>query len=93
MMITKQQDGIPDETELRSVAASSDDGNYNEKLSVTGGPKGLGLLVQECFGKPLDKSQQLSDWERRPLKPEQVYYAGITCSQGSYVCVLCGIIL
>ena len=93
MMITKQQDGIPDETELRSVVASSDDGNNKEKLSVTGGPKGLGLLVQECFGKPLDKSQQLSDWERRPLKPEQVYYAGITCSQGSYVCVLCGIIL
>ena len=93
MMITKQQDGIPDETELRSIAASSDDGNNNEKLSMTVGPKGLGLLVQQCFGKPLDKSQQLSDWERRPLKPEQVYYAGITCSQGGYVCILCGIIL
>ena len=93
MKITKQQDSIPDETELPSVPALSEDGDNNEELSVTGGPKGLGLLVQQCFGKPLDKSQQLSDWERRPLKPEQVYYAGITCSQGSYVCVLCGIIL
>ena len=37
---------------------------------------GLSLLVERCLGKPLDKSQQLSDWERRPLKQAQVRYAG-----------------
>ena len=37
---------------------------------------GLSFLVQKCLGKPLDKSQQFSDWERRPLLPEQVHYAG-----------------
>ena len=89
MMITKRQDSIPDDTELPSVPALSDDGDSNEEHSVTSsGPKGLRLLVQECFGKPLDKSQQLSDWERRPLKPEQMYYAGITCWQ--YMCMCIG---
>ena len=39
-------------------------------------PSGLSFLVQKCLGKPLDKSQQFSDWERRPLLPEQVHYAG-----------------
>ena len=38
--------------------------------------KGLSRLVQTCLGKPLDKSQQFSDWERRPLLPQQIYYAG-----------------
>ena len=73
MEAIKRVDSIPDDTELPSVSISNDD---NEEHSVTSGPRGLGLLVQECFGKPLDKSQQLSDWERRPLKPEQIYYAG-----------------
>ena len=39
---------------------------------------GLSLLVKQCFGRPLDKSQQLSDWERRPLRQAQVDYAGTT---------------
>ena len=38
--------------------------------------RGLSALVMKCFGKPLDKSQQLSDWERRPLRLDQVKYAG-----------------
>ena len=38
---------------------------------------GLSLLVEKCLGKPLDKSQQLSDWERRPLREKQIRYAGI----------------
>lgn len=75
MKVIKRVDSIPDETKLPSVPIS-DGGANNEEHSVTSGPRGLGLLVQECFSKPLDKSQQLSDWERRPLKPEQIYYAG-----------------
>ena len=39
-------------------------------------PSGLSLLVEQCLGRPLDKCQQLSDWERRPLREEQVRYAG-----------------
>nr|XP_020744187.1 exonuclease mut-7 homolog [Odocoileus virginianus texanus] len=39
------------------------------------GPRGLSLLVQQVLGKPLDKTQQLSNWDRRPLGEEQLAYA------------------
>lgn len=38
--------------------------------------RGLSHLVARYLGKPLDKSQQFSDWERRPLRVDQVKYAG-----------------
>ncbi|NXO22423.1 MUT7 Exonuclease, partial [Cisticola juncidis] len=37
--------------------------------------KGLSLLVQHVLGKPLDKREQLSNWEKRPLREEQILYA------------------
>ncbi|XP_062815191.1 exonuclease mut-7 homolog isoform X3 [Anolis carolinensis] len=37
--------------------------------------RGLSLLVQEVLGSPLDKAEQLSDWEKRPLREEQLLYA------------------
>jgi len=39
--------------------------------------KGLSDLVKLCLGRPLDKAQQMSDWERRPLRRQQLVYAGI----------------
>jgi len=37
--------------------------------------RGLSELVRLCFGKPLDKSLQISDWRKRPLKPAQLIYS------------------
>ncbi|KAG7264391.1 hypothetical protein CRUP_024996 [Coryphaenoides rupestris] len=37
--------------------------------------KGLSQLVQRVLGRPLDKKEQLSYWQRRPLHPNQLRYA------------------
>ncbi|KAF7241086.1 hypothetical protein EYD10_12475 [Varanus komodoensis] len=37
--------------------------------------KGLSLLVWDVLGKPLDKREQLSNWEKRPLREGQILYA------------------
>jgi ribonuclease D len=36
---------------------------------------GLAAVLGEHFGVTLDKSQQLSDWSKRPLTPQQLDYA------------------
>ncbi|XP_074250523.1 exonuclease mut-7 homolog isoform X3 [Saimiri boliviensis] len=40
-----------------------------------GGLRGLSLLVQQVLGTTLDKTQQLSNWDRRPLCEEKLIYA------------------
>ncbi|CAF3340624.1 unnamed protein product [Rotaria sp. Silwood1] len=37
--------------------------------------KGLSEFVRLCFGKSLNKSEQCSNWERRPLRNAQTLYA------------------
>lgn len=37
----------------------------------------LSNLVQLCIGKPLDKSNQFSNWENRPMRNEQILYAAL----------------
>ena len=45
--------------------------------------KGLGGLVKSLFDVGLDKTYQISDWSKRPLRPQQLVYAAID----AYVCV------
>lgn len=37
----------------------------------------LSNLVKLCFGKKLDKSNQFSNWQQRPLRREQIFYAAL----------------
>ena len=38
--------------------------------------RGLSHLVKQCLGKPLDTHQRVSNWEIRPLRQQQIDYAG-----------------
>lgn len=38
--------------------------------------KNLSKLVELCLGQKLDKSNQFSNWELRPLRESQIVYAG-----------------
>lgn len=49
----------------------------HEERGVRQQEKGLSLLVHHVLGKPLDKTEQLSNWEKRPLREEQILYAGL----------------
>ncbi|XP_023939139.2 exonuclease mut-7 homolog [Bicyclus anynana] len=44
--------------------------------SDTGG-NSLTSIVQACFGVPVEKSEQCSNWELRPLRQTQINYAAI----------------
>jgi len=49
----------------------------------SGQVKGLSGLTLSVMGKKLDKSQQISNWDRRPLRQEQMIYAALD----AYVCI------
>ncbi|XP_035420564.1 exonuclease mut-7 homolog isoform X8 [Cygnus atratus] len=58
----------------RKADILSPEQSYEDK-GIRQPEKGLSLLVQHVLGKPLDKTEQLSNWEKRPLREEQIIYA------------------
>ncbi|KAG4074788.1 hypothetical protein HA402_006427 [Bradysia odoriphaga] len=47
------------------------------ELSEETGGTSLNNLVQLCLGRKLDKSNQFSNWEKRPLRQDQLTYAAL----------------
>jgi len=41
--------------------------------------EGLSDFIFQCLGKTLSKDEQISDWERRPLRESQIIYAAADC--------------
>ncbi|NXI84212.1 MUT7 Exonuclease, partial [Rhipidura dahli] len=71
----KQMQGVVDLLAVdKQVDGRSPERSHDER-GVRQPEKGLSLLVQHVLGKPLDKTEQLSNWEKRPLREEQILYA------------------
>lgn len=70
-MFDKDQSDTDDNVTLGSGSRSAD-----EVKVIKQEERGLSDMVKQCLGKPLDKSQRVSDWERRPLRSKQIDYAG-----------------
>lgn len=45
----------------------------------------LSDLVKLCFGRPLNKTEQFSNWEKIPLRSDQIKYAGNYTDRFFYV--------
>lgn len=69
-----KQDGFLDLSSLWKSVQKVDKVKF--PYGVEGGG-GLSSLVNQCLGHPLDKSEQLSNWEKRPLRETQLVYAAL----------------
>lgn len=67
---------LDDDLEEGGDAKSGQGGADNFKFTKVE-ERGLSELVRQTLGKPLNKSEQMSDWERRPLRDPQVMYAAL----------------
>ncbi|NXY11624.1 MUT7 Exonuclease, partial [Pteruthius melanotis] len=71
----KQMQGVVDLLAVDKQVDGLSPEHSHEERGVRQPEKGLSLLVQHVLGKPLDKTEQLSNWEKRPLREEQILYA------------------
>jgi ribonuclease D len=51
--------------------------NKIEKENRNTNIRGLSRLVMNCFGKPLDKGECMSNWSNKPLRKAQMRYAAL----------------
>jgi ribonuclease D len=61
-------DTSSDDTHVHSTAAAA----HSSSTVSSSSSKGLGKLVEDALQCRLDKTMQRSDWQRRPLTPDQV---------------------
>ncbi|TMW62646.1 hypothetical protein Poli38472_005264 [Pythium oligandrum] len=75
--IKRLQWTFPEETCFKRLENIQDLSDLASTTAPDKNLRGLSALAMGILGVPLDKRQQTSDWERRPLTPEQIAYAAL----------------
>lgn len=76
-VIDKTVNLLPETTQSDEEDAGTEDNDSGVNIKFPQKePRGLSELVRQTLGKPLSKTEQMSDWERRPLREAQFIYAG-----------------
>uniref|UniRef100_A0A914X261 3'-5' exonuclease domain-containing protein n=1 Tax=Plectus sambesii TaxID=2011161 RepID=A0A914X261_9BILA len=73
MQATRLDDSVMADTSLKVV----EDTASPHKVAVSKEAKGLTALCEQFLGYRLDKTEQRSVWDRRPLRPSQLRYAAL----------------
>lgn len=77
-VIDKTVNLLPETTQSDEEDAGTEDNDSGVNIKFPQKePRGLSELVRQTLGKPLSKTEQMSDWERRPLREAQFIYAAL----------------
>jgi hypothetical protein len=71
----KAEDRAQDVASMRAPPHHAQRGRKRAKLKLPSWQISLTDVCEAVFGSPLNKTEQCSNWERRPLRPSQILYA------------------
>ena len=64
-------------TFIRYIKNFIDIQHYFGKVYLVEGQAGLTKVAEKMFDKPMCKVEQMSNWERRPLRESQKHYGAL----------------
>lgn len=68
---------LPHMTFIRYIKNFIDAQHYFGKVFLVEGQTSLSKVAEKIFDKPMCKVEQMSNWERRPLRKTQMHYGGL----------------
>jgi len=68
---------FPKMTFFRYIRRFVDIQSYFARVHLSGPQTGLAKVAEKVFGQAICKKEQMSNWERRPLRLSQQHYAAL----------------
>ncbi|KAI6652612.1 exonuclease mut-7-like-like [Oopsacas minuta] len=77
--IKSRSDGLTNTPSNSDISPQVCEARNAEAMSIQSLSKKTSLtkLIEECFGLPMDKSNQIANWEKRPIRDDMKIYAAL----------------